>query len=243
MFVETHLKTGFATSRGDAAAGDAEILRRRVFAATRTFRGDESRRRRGRDVDIPRRCVAPRPRRGHSEETSRGAAAAATWTFGRDRRASGTRLNPALHEGGPRPRDVKLGAHLAACVLLDDAFRETTDSLVAMTAASDGARFFRGVHNVPDDSPEKANPFVVPWRGDRAESKNSERRGPPSRSFLRRLKPRGLVAPARRCIEPPAVVGPGVYAPLDAHGRPGSMQSAESVEILMAARVAQATER
>ena len=40
------------TSRGDAAA------------ATRTFRGDESRRRRGRDADVPRREVAPWTFRG-----------------------------------------------------------------------------------------------------------------------------------------------------------------------------------
>ena len=51
------------TNRGDAAA------------ATRTFPEDESRR--GRDADVPRRRVAPRPRRGSSAETSR--AAAATW--------------------------------------------------------------------------------------------------------------------------------------------------------------------
>ena len=57
--------------RGDAAA------------ATWIFSGDESRRRRGRDVDIQRRRVAatPRPRRGYSVETSRGDAAAATWIF------------------------------------------------------------------------------------------------------------------------------------------------------------------
>ena len=49
------------TGRGDAAA------------ATWIFRGDESRRCRGRHVDSPRRRVAatPRPRRGYSAETSR----------------------------------------------------------------------------------------------------------------------------------------------------------------------------
>ena len=74
------------TSRGGAAA------------ATRIFRGDESRRRRGYDVDIPWRRVAaaPRLRRGYSvettprlqrvnsAETSRGGAAATTWIFSRD---------------------------------------------------------------------------------------------------------------------------------------------------------------
>ena len=50
------------TSRGDAAA------------ATRIFRRDASRRRRGRDADIPQRRVAatPRPRRGYFVETRRG---------------------------------------------------------------------------------------------------------------------------------------------------------------------------
>ena len=49
--------------------------------ATWIFRGDASRR--GRDVDIPRRCVAapPRLRRGYSAETRRGAATAPTWIF------------------------------------------------------------------------------------------------------------------------------------------------------------------
>ena len=56
------------SSRGAAAAG------------TRIFRGDESRRRRGRNADIPRRRVAA-PRRGYSAETSRGGAAAGTWIF------------------------------------------------------------------------------------------------------------------------------------------------------------------
>ena len=45
--------------------------------------GDESRRRRGHDVDIPwgRVAAPPRLRRGHSVGTSRAAAAATTWTF------------------------------------------------------------------------------------------------------------------------------------------------------------------
>ena len=53
-------------------------------------RGDGSRRRRGRDANIPRRRVAapPRPRREHSVKTGRGATAAATWIFrGDDERA------------------------------------------------------------------------------------------------------------------------------------------------------------
>ena len=56
------------TGRGDAAC------------ATWIFRGDESRRRRGRDVDLPWRRVeaTPRPRREQSVEASRGDAAAAT---------------------------------------------------------------------------------------------------------------------------------------------------------------------
>ena len=50
-------------------------------AATWIFRGNKSRHRRGRDVDIPRRQVAapPQPRRGYSSEASRGTAAAATY--------------------------------------------------------------------------------------------------------------------------------------------------------------------
>ena len=47
-------------------------------AATWIFRGET--RRRGRDVDIPWRDAAPRPRRGYSVER-RGGAAAATWIF------------------------------------------------------------------------------------------------------------------------------------------------------------------
>ena len=59
-------------------------------AAARTFRGDRSRRDRGRDVGIPRRRVAARPRRGRSAKT--GARAAGTWSFWARRRrtASGT---------------------------------------------------------------------------------------------------------------------------------------------------------
>ena len=60
------------TSRGDAAAA-TWIFRPRTWI----FRGDESRRRRGRDVDILWRPVAatPRPRREYSLETSSGDAA------------------------------------------------------------------------------------------------------------------------------------------------------------------------
>ena len=58
-------------SRGDAADS-------RELAGTRLFRGDESRRRRGRELDIPwgRVAAPPRPRAGYSVETSRGAGAA-----------------------------------------------------------------------------------------------------------------------------------------------------------------------
>ena len=53
------------------------------------YSADGSRPRRGCHVDIPWRRVAATPRlsRGDSVATSRGDAAAATWTFGRDRRA------------------------------------------------------------------------------------------------------------------------------------------------------------
>ena len=53
-----------------------------VAGATRIFRGDGSRRRRGRDVDNLWRRVAAasRLRRGHSVETRRGAAATWKWT-------------------------------------------------------------------------------------------------------------------------------------------------------------------
>ena len=53
--------------------------------AARTFRGGESRRCRGCDVDIPWRRVAasPRSRRRHSVDSSRDAAAAATCSWGR----------------------------------------------------------------------------------------------------------------------------------------------------------------
>ena len=60
---------------------------RRLDGSRDVLRGDDDvrarRRRRGRDVDIPRRGVAapPRPRRGYSAERSRGDAAAATWIF------------------------------------------------------------------------------------------------------------------------------------------------------------------
>ena len=69
-------------NRGDAAAG------------TRIFSGDESRRRRGRDADVPwpRVAAAPRLGRGYSVATSRGDAAAGTWKISsRPARAAGTR--------------------------------------------------------------------------------------------------------------------------------------------------------
>ena len=81
------------TSRGDAAAKDADIPSRQVAATprprTRTFRRDESRRRRGQG-------------RGHSVETSRDTAAAGDVDIPR-RRASRRRFvehyYPALKEG------------------------------------------------------------------------------------------------------------------------------------------------
>ena len=64
------------TFRGD------ESRRRRGWDVD-IFRGDESRQRRGCRVNIPRRRVAAPPRlgRGYSVETSRGDAAAGTWIF------------------------------------------------------------------------------------------------------------------------------------------------------------------
>ena len=70
-------------------------------AATWTFRGSESRRRRG--CDIPWERVAAPPRLRHSVATSRGAAAAATWTFRRGQRASRParrRYDAALNDAG-----------------------------------------------------------------------------------------------------------------------------------------------
>ena len=54
----------------DAAAGDDRRCRNAAAAASWTFRGDESRRRRRHELDIPwRRVAAPRPRAGHPVET------------------------------------------------------------------------------------------------------------------------------------------------------------------------------
>ena len=61
------------TGRGDAGDVYYSVETSRGAAATWIFRGDESRR--GRDVDVSWRRVAPRPRRGYSVETSRAAAA------------------------------------------------------------------------------------------------------------------------------------------------------------------------
>ena len=60
-----------------------ETCRRDAVATTWIFRGDESRRRCGYDVDISRRPVVATPwlRCGYSGETSCGDAAAATWIF------------------------------------------------------------------------------------------------------------------------------------------------------------------
>ena len=79
---------GCSVASSDIDDGDVARLRRGcdlqtgrggAAAATWKFRGDESRRRRGRDVNSSRRPVAPpRPRRGNSAETNRGGAAAAT---------------------------------------------------------------------------------------------------------------------------------------------------------------------
>ena len=66
----------------DGAAARKRVCDYQHFAA-RVFRGDGSRRRRGRDVEIPRRS---RRRRGRDVDVPRRRAA--TWTFGRDRRAS-----------------------------------------------------------------------------------------------------------------------------------------------------------
>ena len=73
----------------------ADESRRRGGRATWTLRGDESRRRRGCDVDISWRqgVETPRLRRGYSVETNRGDAAAATRIFRGDesRRRRGCR--------------------------------------------------------------------------------------------------------------------------------------------------------
>ena len=75
---------------------------------------NESRRRRGLDVDIPRRRLAapPRPRRGHDAETSRDDAAAATWIFRGDdsRRRRGRDVDIPQRRVATPPRDV--GARL-----------------------------------------------------------------------------------------------------------------------------------
>ena len=68
---------------------DVDIPPRRgrgaAAATTWIFRGHESRRRRGNDVNIPRTRVAapPRLRRGYSADGGLAAAAAATWIFRR----------------------------------------------------------------------------------------------------------------------------------------------------------------
>ena len=75
----------------------------------RASSADRSRRRRGCDVNIPRRpgAATPRLRREYSAETSHGDAAAETWNFGQDRRALRLRrLHPRQRHALPRPRQL-----------------------------------------------------------------------------------------------------------------------------------------
>ena len=66
--------------------------------------GDGSRRHRGRELEIPwgRLATTPRPPLGNSVETSRGATAAASWTF----RGDGSRRRRGCRLDIPRRRDA-----------------------------------------------------------------------------------------------------------------------------------------
>ena len=98
------------TGRGDAAAAGRIVRggRTREGGSVTGTCGSGSRLRRGRDVDTPRRRVAatPRPPRGHSVETGRGDAAAATWTLPKDesRRRRGRDADSPWRRGAATPR-------------------------------------------------------------------------------------------------------------------------------------------
>ena len=81
-----------------------ETCRGAAAAATRIFREAGSRRRRGRDADIPARLVAapPRPRRGYSAKPGRGDAEAATRIFRGDPRAPQVPEAISLRHGSER---------------------------------------------------------------------------------------------------------------------------------------------
>ena len=114
-------RSGFIDERGylveDPRRSNWRDTVREAVRSPRGYVSDESRRRRGRDVDIPRRRVdaaaatwifrgdesTPRPRRGYSAETSRRAA---TRIFRGDRRALGARRGHAR-----RGRVTRLGDH------------------------------------------------------------------------------------------------------------------------------------
>ena len=95
---------GFGRGKRYFAARILRTGRGDAVAATWIFRGGESRRRRGCDVDIPSRRAAAAPwlRRGYSVEASRGAAAA-MWKFDRDRRMHQVRRQPVAIAGAAAP--------------------------------------------------------------------------------------------------------------------------------------------
>ena len=85
--------------RGRVAAASAEASPRR---SGREMRRRGAWRRRGRDVDSPRRRDAPRPRRGWSVESP--AAAAATWMGRGERRRRDRDVDSPRRAPPPRPR-------------------------------------------------------------------------------------------------------------------------------------------
>lgn len=71
-----------------------------------------------------------------------------------------TRHNPAVWEGGLRPRPPKLGARVVVDALFGD---YASGSFLAQTCASDGTRFLRGEYETHDDSWESATTNLVEW--------------------------------------------------------------------------------
>ena len=74
-------QAGFGKNEMYPCFYESVTYRRPSGIYTWIFGGDESRRRRDRDVDIPWGHIAAAPRRGYTVGTSRGGAATATWIF------------------------------------------------------------------------------------------------------------------------------------------------------------------
>lgn len=71
-----------------------------------------------------------------------------------------TRHNPAVWEGGLRPRPPELGARVVVDALFGD---YASGSFLAQTCASDGTRFLRGEYETHDDSWESSTTNLVEW--------------------------------------------------------------------------------